>query len=131
MRTTRHAAASTMLVACALVAVACGTPEISQDDAARAEELQTEWSSTGTSIPTSTAALLFDGDGGHLCAAAGSAGDLANVALVGHRFALRKTAVSPDDVARARAVITVYCPDKLSTFDDYAAGLVTGETSDD
>jgi hypothetical protein len=122
-----HAIVALVLVACA---AGCGQ-SVSSTEQAMAEELQAKLEPLGIDVPTGTLVSLYGDDGGNLCAAAGDDDDLANVSLAGHRFALRKTKVSTRDVAYARAVIEAYCPDELRSFDDYAAGLDQGTTSDD
>jgi len=71
----------------------------------------------------SSAADLLEASGGHVCAAASSEDDLANVVLVGHRFALRKLTVSAEDVAFNRTIVDTYCPEHLPVFDAYVDGL--------
>lgn len=119
-----------MIAACTLGA-GCATVEHDVDATrTRAEKLADELNAVGATVSTPAAQALFGADGGHLCAAAATPGALANVALVGHRFALRKTAVDTDDVAAARTVIDVYCPQHLDAFDAYVDGLATGDVDD-
>jgi hypothetical protein len=122
--------AAAFALALAAFAAGCGQ-SIGSSEQAMAEELQAKLEPLGVSVTTGTLVSLYGDDGGHLCAAADDDDDLANVSLAGHRFALRKTKVSTRDVAYARAVIEVYCPDELASFDDYANGLDQGKTSDD
>ena len=99
-------------------------------DEATATTLSARLDELGVAVSPDVAADLFGTDGGHLCAAADDPGALPNVALVGHRFALRKTAVDTDDVAVARAVIETYCPQHLEAFTRYTDGLATREGDD-
>ncbi len=118
------------LMVLTIVITGCGDPSITALGGEEAESYGAELASQGVALPTWVSAALFGDDGGHICAAAGSRGDLANVVLVGHRFALRKTTVSEEDVAVNRAVIDVYCPEHRGVFDEYVAGLKTGHVSD-
>lgn len=114
------------LLLCVLLA-GCGSQDISSGAQAKADELQAKLAPLGISVPEGKAASLYDDDGGYLCAAAGEDGQLEHVSLVGHRFAAHKTNVDPKDIAFARAVIEVYCPDELAAFNDFADGLEQGE----
>jgi hypothetical protein len=123
----RNVAATVAVVILALAG--CGEQSIDDRVADQAAALVNRLESRGSSISAETGAALFGDDGDALCAAAGSVDELAGTALVGHRFALRKTEVSSDDVEFARAAIDVYCPEHRETFDDYVAGLVIGDDS--
>jgi hypothetical protein len=107
------------LVAAALVLGACAQPQ-SDEALDRGRALEAALHSLGYTMKAEEAAWIFGEDGGHLCA-----DDLANRALAGHRFALRKTKVRLSDVEFARVVVDVYCPEQRQRFDDYVAGLAT------
>lgn len=116
-----------VIAACALGA-GCATFERSVDaPRTRAQALADELDTVGVTVSPAVAGDLFGADGGHLCAAAATPGALANVALAGHRFALRKTTVDTGDVTAARTVIEVSCPQHLDAFDAYVDGLATGD----
>lgn len=112
-----------LVAASALVLTACGDQDVSTGEAEKAAQLQALVAPLGVELSTGIAASLFGTDGGHLCGAAGSSADLGHVALAPEGFALRKTESDADDVAFARAVIEVYCPDKLASFDAHVADL--------
>lgn len=103
----------------ALSLAACSEPTVSEQAAAKAQELESKLAD----LPSGSAAALFAEDGGHLCAAADSKDHLALVALTPNGLALRKLEVDKADVEFGRAVIDVYCPENRQTFDDYVAGL--------
>jgi hypothetical protein len=119
------------IISLALVIGACGEQGASSQGTDQAQALEAELAGMGFAGPAGTAAGLFGEDGGHICAVAADPQNFGNEILVGHRFALRKTKVSPSDIAYARAVVDVYCPEDLATFDEFVDGLATGETSDD
>ena len=114
-----------------LLVAGCGSQDVSSGEEEKAAQLEAALAPLGVDMPVGIAASLYGTDGGHLCAAAESDGQLDHVALVGHRFALRKTRVSPQDIAYGRAVIEVYCPDELASYESFVDGLETGKTSDD
>ena len=108
---------------CGLVLAGCGAGGVESRETAKAAELQERLARLGDEVPRSVLVSLYDDDGGYLCAAAAGKGDLDQVALTGHRFALRKLEVDPRDVGYIRAVVGVYCPDEQQRVDDYVDGL--------
>lgn len=103
----------------AISVTACSEPTVSEQAAAKAQELESKVSG----LSSGSAGVLFAEDGGHLCAAADNKDHLALVALTPNGFALRKLEVDKTDVEFARSVIDVYCPENRQTFDDYVSSL--------
>jgi len=118
----------TALLAAALVLGlgACGSDEGTKAERAKAEQLQAKLASldVDADIDVDTAVSLYGDDGGKTCAIAEDPAAMAREGLLAHpRFALRKTEVDPDAVAYTKAVIEVYCPDRLADVEDYIEGL--------
>lgn len=119
------------ILALALLLGACAEQEPTSDAAAKAQELESRLAELSVDLPAESGAVVFGEDGAHLCAAAAADTDqVSQVAFTPNFFALRKIEVDPDDVAIARAVIDVYCPDEGDVFEDYVSGLAL-EGSDD
>lgn len=111
----------TAAIAVAAVLLGGGCASSATDEAtSRGHALEAALADHGFDLSAEQATWIFGEDGDHLCA-----DDLANTALVGQRFALRKTEVSGRDVEFARIVVDVYCPEARRRFDDYVAGLAT------
>jgi hypothetical protein len=123
MRVVGPLAAALLAVA---VLVGCGSQEIKSSQEQKAQQLQAKLQPLGMDVPTGVLVSLYQDDGGYLCAAAAGPGDFEHVALAGHRFALRKLHVDPNDIAYVRAVIGVYCPDQTKRVDHYLSGLEQG-----
>jgi hypothetical protein len=101
----------------------CAEQTPTSEETHLAEQLQTELASQGVEIETDALIALYGDDGGHLCIEAEQGSDYIDATLVSHRFALRKTSVSSEDVAFVGAVIDVYCPEERVVFDEFVAGL--------
>lgn len=110
-------------VCVAILAVGCSEQTSTSEEAQLAEQLQSELASQGVEIETDALIALYGDDGGHLCIEAEQGSDYIDATLVSHRFALRKTSVSSEDVAFVGAVIDVYCPEERVVFDEFVAGL--------
>lgn len=117
-------------VACAMVlAAGCAEQTPTDTETQLAAQLQSDLASQGVEMETDAIIALYGDDGGHLCFEPEQGSDYIDVALVTHRFALRKTSVSPADVMFVEAVIDVYCPDERPVFDEFVAGLDVEEST--
>lgn len=117
-------------ISLAILVAGCGDLDVSPDAVSQAQELESQLAAQGVDLPAETGATVFAEDGAHLCAAADEGADhLALVAFTPYSFALRKTEIDSEDVAAARAVVGIYCPENLDNFEDYVDGLSQGDSS--
>lgn len=110
----------------------CSEESISDAEAEKAADLQAAVAPVGINISTRVAAAMYGTDGGAVCDDVDTAGAVTNeaAAVVGHRFALRKTEADIDDVDYLRAVVRTYCPDELPAFEDRVDSLAVGKQDD-
>lgn len=123
-----------ILIIAALLFGGCSGPTSTSEKSSQqaqqlAQQLNANLAAAGLSeVPTSILTTLYGEDGGATCVNAGASQDRLGLAQFGSYAIGRRVIMDPKILEFEKAVISTYCPDKLTAFQDATSGLKTAPT---
>jgi len=114
-----------VLVGVALVVVSCSSTA-GATEKANAQKLVSATQAAGVApgLTVSAAEALYGTEASQICDALdGGVSSAESLLLIGNPAGRRSKVITTDAITYGRLVVQTYCPDQLSTYDDFVSGI--------